>query len=122
MDNKTKKQPDTKEDGLLDKAKNLFDKADDMLDESVEKMKNSKAFAKANEALNKAENYIENKMNDFEKSGMKAKLGSMADKEGALKKLLIQGKNLAGKAESKLDQMAANLKSKPKEEKPPKKS
>jgi ElaB/YqjD/DUF883 family membrane-anchored ribosome-binding protein len=127
MDDTTKKPPVPEEEGLLNKAKNLLNKADDLLDESVEKAKKSKAFAKATDALNKAEDYVEDKIEEFEKSGMKEKLESMADKAeekagGALKKLRDLGKSLANKAEVKFDEMAANIKGKPKQTNQQKKS
>jgi hypothetical protein len=66
-------------------------------------------------------------VDEFEKSGMKEKFESMADKAemkagDAFKKLKDMGKSLADKAENKLDEMAANLKGKQKENNPPKKS
>jgi ElaB/YqjD/DUF883 family membrane-anchored ribosome-binding protein len=124
MDDNTKKPPEPKGEGLLNKAKDLLNKADDLLDESVEKAKKSKAFAKATDAFNKAEDYVENKIEEFEKSGMKGKLESMVDKAevkagDTFRKLKVMGRNFADKAENKFDEIADNLKSKPKEEKKP---
>ena len=65
---------------MLGKAKSLFNKADDMLDGSVAKVKKSKAFGSVSSAFKKAEGFVEDKIDDLEKSDLKKKLGSLADK------------------------------------------
>lgn len=111
-----KKSPVKKEKSFLDKAKDLLNKADDILDESVEKVKKSKAYGSATEAYKKAEGYVDGKMDELEKSGIKEKLGTMAGKAekeagGAFKKLKNFGKNLADKAEDKYDELTGKPKS-----------
>jgi hypothetical protein len=111
-----KKAPVKTEKSFLDKAKDLLNKADDILDESVDKVKKSKAYGSATEAFKKAEGYVDEKMDEFEKSGIKEKLGTMAGKAekeagGAFKKLKDFGKNLADKAEDKFEEMKGKPKS-----------
>ena len=112
MARKSKNKKSPTEERLLDKAKSLFDKVDDLLDESVDKVKKSQTFKKA-------EAYVEGKLDDFDKSGMKDKLGKMADKAekkagSALKNLQKMGKDFTKKAEQKIEEIAENLKGKTK--------
>jgi hypothetical protein len=118
MEENNKKEPVQPEKGLMDKAKDLLDKADDMLDESVEKVKKSKAFGSVTEAYKKAEGFVEDKIDDFGKSGIKEKLETMADNAGekadkAIRKIKDFGKDLAEKAEAKIDEISGKSKGKP---------
>ena len=124
MDEKTKKNSVQPEKDLLNKAKDILDKADDMLDESVEKLKKSKAYGSVSGAYKKAEDFVVDKIEDLEKSGIKEKLETMADKAeekagGTFRKLKDFGKNLANKAKDKIDEIAGNIKGKPKDDKKP---
>jgi len=65
---------------LLGKAKTFINKADDVLDDSVAKVKKSKAFGSVTKAFRKAGDFVEDKMDDFEKSEFKGKLDKLADK------------------------------------------
>jgi hypothetical protein len=68
-----------------------------MLDESFTKVKKSKAFGSVTKAFKKAEDFVEDKMDDFEKSSLKGKL-----------------EKFAGKAEDKFEQFTGSDKNKPK--------
>jgi hypothetical protein len=65
---------------LQGKAKNFINKADDAFDDSVAKVKKSKAFGSVTKAFKKAGDFVEDKMDDFEKSEIKGKLEKLADK------------------------------------------
>ena len=119
MEENNKKEPVQPENGMMDKAKDLLDKAEDMLEESFDKVKKSKAFESVSEAYKKAEDFVEDKIEDFEKSGTKEKLESMADNAGekannAFRKIKDLGKDLAEKAEAKIEEMSGKSKGKPK--------
>lgn len=107
------KQPDDKMKGLIDKAKELADKAEEFFDVAAEKVRNS-------ETLKKAGNYIEEKIDELEKSDVKEKLKSFADKvevkaEEILEKTKIHGKKFADKAENMADDLSDRLKGKKKQ-------
>ncbi|MBN2274869.1 MAG: hypothetical protein JXK95_11085 [Bacteroidales bacterium] len=90
-----------------------------MLDDSVTKVKKSKTFGTVTRAFKKAEGYVDEKIDDFEKSELKEKLESLVDKaedkaEDALKKMKDMGKDFAEKAEKKLDKLSRSDKKKPK--------
>jgi hypothetical protein len=82
---------------LLGKAKSFINKADDVLDDSVAKVKKSKAFGSVTQAIKKAGDFVEDKMDDFDKSELKGKLEKLADR-----------------AENKFDEFTGKGKVKPK--------
>ena len=64
-----------------------------MLDDSVAKVKKSKAFGSVSKAFKKAGDFVENKIDDFEKSEFKGKLEKLADKaENKLEDFTGKGK------------------------------
>ena len=76
-------------------------------------------LSKAKTLFNKAEDFVEDKIDVFEKSGIKGKIELLADKaedkaEGAFKKMKTIGKNLADKAGDKFDEFTGSGKNKPK--------
>ena len=80
-----------------------------------EKFKKSDAFKKAEKFLDEAEDYIDNKVDEFEQSGMKEKLKayaeSMEDKaEEFLEKAGVKGKELADRANKLIDKYKEKVK------------
>ena len=128
MEDNTKKEPvEPEKEGLFDKARKLADKADDFIDENVEKVKKSKAFESVAGAFDKAGDYIEDKVDDIKNTNFKEKLESFSDKaeEEAKEKLARakeKGKNIAGKAADKLEDLAEGIRKKAGQDKKPENS
>lgn len=109
----TGKQTDDKMNDLVDKAKELADKAEEFFEVAAEKVRNS-------ETLKKAGDYIEDKIDELEKSNVKEKLKNFADKveekaEEIIVKTKIHGKKIADKAEVIADDLSDRFKGKKKQ-------
>ncbi len=127
MEDNSKKEPvESEDEGLLGKAKKIVEKADDFIDENVEKLKKTKAFESVTGAVDKAGDYVDEKVDEIKQGKMKEKLEAFADKaeakaEEKLSKAKKAGKKFAGKAADKLEDIAAEIRNKAKDDKTPEK-
>jgi hypothetical protein len=102
MEQETNNEQESVNKGLQDTAN---EKAEDNFKDATNKeQQGSGFFKKAHEFLDKAEVFVDNKVADLEKSGIKEKIKTFTDKvedktDDLVKKAKIVGKNLADTAE-----------------------
>lgn len=94
---------------LADKAKELADKTEDFLRVLANKVTASDVYKKAGEYMGKAEDYVEDKLDELEKSGIREKLKAMADEmkataDNLVEKARVAGKNIADKTDEMMNE------------------